>query len=88
MAYLAVPIDVEALCVSSQPIPNGLGFMPAVTNFDRLPCAGQSSPSAFLGEHAMSQPFNGGSAVGQPGIHLHLAYLVVPVDVEAWSSKM
>jgi hypothetical protein len=73
MAYLVVPIDVEALCVNGQPIPNGLGFMPAVTNFDRLPYAGQSSPSPFLGERAMAQPFNGGSAMGQPGIHLHWA---------------
>src|SRR3954470_4591271 len=73
MAYLVVPIDVEALCVNSQPIPNGLGFMPAVTSFDRLPYAGQSSPSPFLGERAMAQPFNGGTSVGQPGIHLHWA---------------
>jgi hypothetical protein len=73
MAYLLVPIDVEALSVNSQPIPHGLGFMPAVTSFDRLPYAGQTSPQPFLGERAMSQPFDGGSSVGMPGIHLHWA---------------
>src|SRR5438128_7043968 len=86
MAYLAVPIDLEALCVNNQPIPDGLGFMPPVTQFDRLPYAGQREQRPFLGESAVAQPFDGGSSVGVPGIHLHwampdgLMHGVRPVD--------
>src|SRR5262249_2118802 len=74
MAYLVVPIDVEALCVNNQPIPNGLGFMPPVTSFDRLPYNQRgATPSPFLGERAVAKPFNGGTSVGDPGIRLHWA---------------
>lgn len=71
--YLVIPIDVAALAVTGQTLPNNTGFAPAMTSFDQLPYGGRTSQQPFISEAVIAQPFNGASASGQPGVYLHWA---------------
>lgn len=73
MSLLVVPIDVAALAVSLQPLPANTGFMPAITMFDQLPYDPNGAQLPFVSEHALAQPFDGGSLVPNPGVHVHWA---------------